>query len=337
MTNSYFDFDLEIGKGNDGSYPVHARWQGNEAHHEASLPDDDDPTTLRKKIENAVLDSPLRRRRAFSTNEAIVQNFGQKLFDFALNGEALAQLRACQRIAKSQGKQGVRIRLHIFDPELACLPWEYLYDTRLRDFMALDPTMPIVRYLHHPHAAPPIQVARPLRILAMVASPINLPALDVENEKQRVEQALHALQQEGRVELVWLQGDGALDLQSALRKGPWHIFHFVGHGDFDPLRDEGYLVLCNPRNQQAEPLYATQLARLLAAQSNNLRFVLLNACESARGSKSDIFSSTAETLINRDIAAVLAMQYSITDDAATIFAQHLYESLAEGLPIPVCL
>jgi hypothetical protein len=29
--------------------------------------------------------------------------------------------------------------------------------------------------------------------------------------------------------------------QRALRRGPWHIFHFIGHGGFDRERDEGYL------------------------------------------------------------------------------------------------
>ncbi|MFN8439283.1 MAG: SUMF1/EgtB/PvdO family nonheme iron enzyme [Caldilineaceae bacterium] len=334
MPNSYLDFDLEIGKGKDGIYAIQARWQGNEAWQEAQLVNDTDPAVLRQAIEEAVYHSPLRRRKRSGTNyEATVQGLGQQLFDFALSGEVLAQLRACQRAAKSQHKEGVRLRLRIFDPELAGLPWEYLYDSRLRDFIALDPTLPLVRYLHHPHAVAPTSLVAPLRILAMVAAPINLPALDVTAEKQRVEQAVANLQADGRVELHWLSGETALDLQSALRKGPWHIFHFIGHGDFDPLRDEGYVVLCNPRNRQAEPLYATQLARLLAAQSNHLRFVLLNACDSGRGSSSDIFSSTAETLINRDLPAVLAMQYSITDDAATLFAQHLYESLADGLPI----
>ncbi len=330
---TYLDFDLEIGKSNDGIYPVQAHWQGNEANHVSSFAREDDPISMRKQIEDAVLDSPLKRRRAFAANEAVVQRLGQKLFDFALNGEVLAQLRACQRAVKSQGRDGVRLRLRILDPQLSALPWEYLYDTRLRDFIALDPTFPLVRYLRHAYAAPPLQVTPPLRILAMVCSPINLPALDVEAEKQRVNDALRALQSAGRVELVWLEGEGSLDLQSALRKGPWHIFHFIGHGDFDAQRDEGYLVVCSPRNRQREPLYATQLARLLAAQNTNLRFVLLNACESGRGSATDIFSSTGETLINRDIPAVLAMQYSISDEAATLFAQKLYESIADGLPV----
>lgn len=333
MSNSYLDFDLEIGKGKNGTYSVSARWQGNEAWHDAHLPPNLDPSELRQQIESAVLESPLRRRRPSADNEAFVQNFGQKLFDFALDGEVLAQWRACQRIAKSQKLEGVRLRLRILDPELACLPWEYLYDNSLRDFIALDPTLPLVRYLQHLHAAAPLKVNTPLRILGMVASPINLQSLNVDEEKQRVEQAVASLQAAGKLELVWLPGDGALDLQSALRKGPWHIFHFIGHGDFDPRRNEGYLALCNPISKQAEPLYTTHLVRLLAAQSNHLRFVLLNACESARGNSTDIFSSTAEMLINRDIPAVLAMQYAITDRAGTLFAQQLYQSLADGLPI----
>ena len=28
-----------------------------------------------------------------------------------------------------------------------------------------------------------------------------------------------------------------------LLAGPWHVLHFIGHGDFDPDRDEGILAL----------------------------------------------------------------------------------------------
>ncbi len=74
------------------------------------------------------------------------------------------------------------------------------------------------------------------------------------------------------------------------------------------------------------------MARLLA-DHQSLRLVLLNSCEGARGSGRDIYSSTAAILVRQGIAAVLAMQYEITDRAAIEFSRVFYEALAYGLPI----
>ena len=65
-----------------------------------------------------------------------------------------------------------------------------------------------------------------------------------------------------------------------MRGGPWHVFHFVGHGGFDTHADEGVVVLTG-EDGYAHYLYATQLGRLLA-DHRSLRLVFLNACESAR-------------------------------------------------------
>jgi hypothetical protein len=79
-------------------------------------------------------------------------------------------------------------------------------------------------------------------------------------------------------------------------------------------------------------LSATQLGRLLA-DHRSLRLAGLNACEGARGSDRDVFSSTAAILVRRGIPAVLAMQYEITDRAAIEFARTFYEALADAMPV----
>ncbi|MCB0203085.1 MAG: CHAT domain-containing protein, partial [Anaerolineae bacterium] len=76
----------------------------------------------------------------------------------------------------------------------------------------------------------------------------------------------------------------------------------------------------------------TELGRLLADHWT-LRLAVLNACEGARGSDHDLFSSTASILVQRGLPAVLAMQYKITDHAAVELSRAFYESLADGLPV----
>ena len=118
-------------------------------------------------------------------------------------------------------------------------------------------------------------------------------------------------------------------------EGPWHIFHFIGHGGFDARRDEGVLALADERGQ-ANLLSASQLARLLTSH-RSLRLVLLNACQGGKGSSRDLFSSTAATLARRGIPAVLAMQEEITDGAAIQLTRTFYRALARGQPVDAAL
>jgi len=165
----------------------------------------------------------------------------------------------------------------------------------------------------------------------MVASPQDLDPLDVEHEKRLVEQALRTLRASRLVELSWLEGQTWEDLQQAMWGGPWHIFHFIGHGVFDQASDEGCIALSNEENR-SRLLGARNLARLLDGHYP-LRLVLLNSCEGARGSARDAFSGAAATLVRRGIPAVVAMQYEITDEAAIAFARTFYRAVANDLPV----
>jgi len=171
----------------------------------------------------------------------------------------------------------------------------------------------------------------PLRILGMVVSPLDLASLDVEQERERIERAIAPLRARGAVELTWLSGQTWRDLLKAMRTDRhWHIFHFIGHGGFDTARDEGQLAFANDEGKK-DLLSATQVGRLLA-EHLSLRLVVLNACEGARGSQQDVFSSTAATLVQRGIPAVLAMQYEITDQAAIELSRTFYEAISDGIP-----
>ncbi|MCA1671163.1 MAG: CHAT domain-containing protein, partial [Actinobacteria bacterium] len=121
------------------------------------------------------------------------------------------------------------------------------------------------------------------------------------------------------------------DLQNALDRGPWHVCHFVGHGGYDRVADEGTLALADD-DGRTNPVGADDLSRLLA-EHHTLRLVLLNACDTGRGSALDAFSSTAGALMRRGIPAVVAMQFEITDPAAIRFAEAFYQNVAKRLPV----
>jgi hypothetical protein len=132
---------------------------------------------------------------------------------------------------------------------MATLPWEFMYDARLATYLALSPRTPITRYLSLARAIDPLTIEPPLRILGMIVNPQGVQSLDIQREKERLERAVGALQQSGVIELTWLQGETWRDLQRAMRNGRWHIFHFVGHGGFDTLTDQGFVVLSDEQRQ----------------------------------------------------------------------------------------
>ena len=117
-----------------------------------------------------------------------------------------------------------------------------------------------------------------------------------------------------------------------MQAGEWHIFHFIGHGGFDPALGEGRIALVDETSGGSNFLSATQLGRLFAAHPS-LRLAVVNACEGARASEHSVFSSTGAVLARRGIPAVVSMQYAITDRAAIEFSRTFYDGLARGLPV----
>jgi uncharacterized membrane protein HdeD (DUF308 family) len=328
----YLDFDLEIREGGSQGYSVVVHSPAGEAEEEMRFPFNEGQLRDKlKDLEIALLRSS-GTRRGLSSEERTVQDFGQSLFEAVLVGKVGTCYYRSMDQAQQQGK-GLRLKLHVQPPNLTVLPWEFLYDPDRDEYLCFSRDTPIVRYTDLRQPISRLTVAPPLRILGMVASPRDLDPLDVEHEKGLMDEAVEDLQAEGLVELTWLEGQTWRDLQRAMRRGgPWHIFHFVGHGDFDLTAEEGLVAFADERTGRRHLLRSRDLARLLDGH-RYLRLAFLNSCEGARGSEGDPFSGTAATLVRRGIPAVVAMQYQITDKAAIEFSSAFYESLVDGLPV----
>jgi hypothetical protein len=330
----YLDFDVEIGPGNNGIYPVFVRLPAGAVRGTLRFPFDKQTLELYlSKLDNALLRSRSGRRQILQPQEQDIRTFGSTLFDALISGEVRAIYDQHHARARQQG-MGVRTRLLVEAPDLATLPWEYLLDQRQADFLCLSPKTPLVRYVRLPQPLEPLKVQPPLRILAMAASPSNLDQLDVEGERERLGAALKPLEDQGMVKLRWVPGQSWQALQEALWQRAWHIFHFIGHGAFNPQTDEGMLALADEQGK-AYLLPGSHLGRLLA--NAGLRLVVLNACEGAKGSDRDLFSSAGASLVRREIPAVVAMQAEISDGAALEFTRTFYRALAAGIPVDAAL
>jgi hypothetical protein len=331
----YVDFELEIGARSGRAYALSVLRSPAGEPRGTFLPLDRRTLEVRLLgLENALLRSGATQRRVAPPDEAPVRALGQELFGALLNGEIRACYQQSQRMTRERGK-GLRLKLRIQLPELAALPWEFLYDPGEEEYVCLSRRTPIVRYLETRYPPPPLDLRPPLRILGVVSSPDGLPKLDTPAEQARVEQSLSDLREAGLVDLLWLPGQTWSHLQTALWAGPWHIFHFIGHGGFDAERDEGVLAFANDDGTK-RLLTATEFGRLLG-DHDPLRLAVLNACEGARGGLRDVFSSTAATLVRRGVPAVVSMQYEISDGAAIQFGTRFYAALAHNLPVDAAL
>lgn len=264
-----------------------------------------------------------------------VEAFGGQLFGFVFAGKVTDIYRAAQTSSELTEKK-VRIKLTFEEnaAKLAAIPWELLYDALKRDFVTLKHQTSLTRYINLGQSIRPLKVKKPLKILAMISNRDN--DLNVEQEKEWLEESLSELINEGQIQLGWVDGDTHKDLQEAIRKDDWHVFHYIGHGGFDDVRQRGYLLFGDDRNPaKSMKIPARSLSRILDAE--DFKLVVLNACEGATGSSSNIFSSTASELISGGISAVLAMQYPITDDAAIELAGTFYSAISDGVPVDYAL
>ena len=267
--------------------------------------------------------------------ESDVRRVGASLFDAFITGQIRELYR--ESIALTSARlTGLRLKLLVDPPELSAVPWELLYDARNRRYLGLSSKTPIVRHTRIPQAAEPLTVQPPLRVLGLIANPIepDLPRLDVQGERKLIDTALAAAIQAGLVEMTWLDGGTWEELQQAMWKS-WHVFHFCGHGDYDGQTNEGHLLLEDALGR-AHRLGAAQLGLLLREQGD-VRLAVLNSCKGAVGDTSASSSSVAGALLRAGIGGVVAMQNPISDQAALTFARVTYVAIASGLPLEAAI
>jgi WD40 repeat protein len=328
---SYLDFDIEIDRAATG-YRVEINSPAGQSTGLFQPPFSD------LELENFLLklgQSRRAMRRMEQPETEAAKAFGARLFDAVFAGDVRACLRSSLDEASRQGK-GLRLRLRLTDaPELADLPWEYLYHSALNRFLALSVNTPIVRYLELPERITPLAIEPPLRVLALIASPRDMPALDVEREWQRLNEALGGLIARGLVTLERVEQPSLLGLQQRLRRARYHILHFIGHGGFDTRSQDGELLL-EDADGSGYRISGQDLGMLLH-DHRSLRLVVLNACEGARASRTDPFAGAAQSLVQQGLPAVIAMQFEVSDEAAIALARDFYGALADGYPVDAAL
>jgi hypothetical protein len=322
----YDDFFVAFERQGVRTYAVHARTEsGDQAAATFTVPFDDVElasalTTLGRAVEATTADSSQRRLTA----REIGGRLAAALFDPGLGHLFDEAMRRAD-----EGQRGLRIRLSLGEtPELLDVPWEFLY--RRPTFLASQRRTPVVRFIDIGTHEALASLTGPVRILAVVANPVDLETLNVAAERALVQRALSGVIADGLVELDWLDPATPQGLRRALRDDDYHVLHFIGHsGIFD---GRSVLALESERGTAAF-VSDVVLANLLGDQ-RSLRLAVLNSCDAARTTVADPFASIATSLVALGVTAVVAMQFPFSDQAGIVFGEELYTSLiVRGMPI----
>ena len=257
-----------------------------------------------------------------------VEDLGQRLFETVFTGKS-RRFWDTSRDRAQLREHGLRLRLILESPELWDWPWEYLREPG-EDFLILSRGVSIARCPEVHRVIPTQPIKLPLRVVVVIAQPRGSTNLDSEQEWQTLKNALASLEKSGSIKLQRVDSATRAALRKELAQ-PVHVLHFIGHGGFDRDRDEAFLQF-ETRDGGPDPVTGIDLARTLRRQSHPA-LVVLNACEGGRAVKADPFAGVAQALVREGMPAVVAMQFSVSDESALIFSKAFYEALAPGVMV----
>lgn len=326
---SYFNFDLLLHDLGDGYQVRVIDSPAGQASRHFSLP------FSALELENFILKIGQNRGNVRSLHLATidvpsVKKLGGALYECIFAGEVAERFRSSLAIARYEGK-GLRIRLRLSGaPKLIDIPWELLFDVANNNYIGLSVNTPIIRKLDLASLPEMRQAQGVLQVLVMISSPSNYPQLNVEREWERINTATLNLQKEGRLILTRVEPSLAA-LQRQLRRGEYHVFHYIGHGGFDRANNDGVLVL-EDRHKKGHLVSGQYLGTILYDETT-LQLVLLNSCSGGRTSVTDPFAGVGQSLLQKGIPAVIAMQFEITDEAAITFSHEFYAAVVDGYSI----
>lgn len=272
--------------------------------------------------------------------------YGQYLFSL-LFPQASALLQGYQQtlaFLRGKGKEeGLRFRLNVapgVPPTVQDLVWERLHDGQQP--LAASPGVAFSRYLAVGKPLGTALQGRP-RLLVAISAPPDLPRygltpIDLPQVRSALERHFQA-HLGGRIAYEFF--DRPVDrpltagaLLELLQTGTFHALHLVAHGLPPGLQAAG-LVL-QSANRLAAMVSEQEVAKIFRG-SPKLLLVTLIACHSSAPSGFDPFQGLAGRLVDLGVPAVVAMRREISFEAAELFSQHLYRSLAVSGAVDVAV
>ena len=263
------------------------------------------------------------------TNKDLFKALGRELYQALFPNQINARFHAT--IASAQEKRkSVRLRLIFESPQLASLPWEFLYDEGTNTFLGNNTDTVLSHYIDVPLAKREIKSASlPLKVLLVISSPSNLNKLDATGEGNLIREALKKHIDTNKIELDVLTEATTSNIREKLREKSYNVFHFIGHGEFKD--NKGHIFLVDEYGK-SKSLDDENFANFFLG-NNHLGLVILNCCKGGTISSNQATKGTVSNLVRRGIPAAVAMQYTILDSTAKLFTSEFYKTLALGFPV----
>ena len=267
-------------------------------------------------------------RAATLSADDVLGDLGSSLWAATIGADAGLREHFMEVVSENE-----RVRLLVTTdvPGLAGVPWECLYIPSQRVFAGLSLKLSIVRAVTNPAKTPLVRTGRPLRVLAVLASPVDMALPGAEQEIAILRQTLEPMDA-ATVHLETIEAATHEALQRALRTFAPHVFHFVGHGF---VRDgEGYLALVDS-NGRIAAISARAVGVMLREQG--ILLAVLNGCATGATETEDLAGGVAQTLVAQGVPAAVSTTRTILDDMALRFATEFYRALTDGFAPEACL
>jgi tetratricopeptide (TPR) repeat protein len=264
---------------------------------------------------------PVRKRA--QKIERQLDEWGAALFDAVFARPEARVL--CDRLLES--KDDARfVTIQSPDARILRLPWELLRD---RSGPLITAGISIRRHVEQGVTPAVPQFALPLRVLYVIARPIDAGFIDPRSSAGGVMDALEPLIEKGLVIVDFVRPPTFEQLSKVLEgeRGKYHLLHFDGHGFYDDRLGLGGLAFEDAAHK-THLVTARELGDLL--NRRGIALAILDACRTGREIEAKAFSSVAAQLITSGVGSVVCMSYSVLVTAATIFTRRFYESLVNG-------
>jgi hypothetical protein len=262
---------------------------------------------------------PVRQRA--QKIERQLDEWGAALFDAVFARPEARVL--CDRLLES--KDDARfVTIQSPDARILRLPWELLRD---KSGPLITAGISIRRHVEQGVTPAVPQFALPLRVLYVIARPIDAGFIDPRSSAGGVMDALAPLIEKGWVTVDFVRPPTFEQLSRMLERGTYHLFHFDGHGFYEDKLGLGGLAFEDAAHK-THLVTARELGDLL--NRRGIALAILDACRTGREIEAKAFSSVAAQLITSGVGSVVCMSYSVLVTAATIFTRRFYESLVNG-------
>jgi hypothetical protein len=274
-------------------------------------------------IQSALKDSATQQ---WKSNPGVGADLGTRLFR-VLNGTG----GELQSVLKEAHRTGEPLSLYLEIPfELNGLPFELLRD---KDFLLLQdyPQTHLIRRVSDRHQGELSNTRnRPLKILFMACSPVDLRAQDVLGFEREEERILTAV--EGFPADLVIEDSGSLE---GLRRGLYErvdcdIVHITGHAGIE--HGMGPVLYMEDETGRLDRVTPDRLWEE-ALRDFPPRVLFVSGCSTGKGDKVSGSESFAFRMVEKGIPIVFGWGLPVMDASATLLSAELYRHLAMGKDI----